>query len=414
MSAKLISELKIQVFLCVAPPTAKKDAGNYLCNLKKEIPLCVKSSNYDPERARWIKVALSSETMEKLEKVDPTCKSKLLSKLKIKKSGEGEAWLTSYPYYVEEYDPDAETKAQANCHSCAGKQTRPSSFNSELKNAKAVTDTIVKASQKMAKTSETKHPLGWPVSKDGFSYSIPPNKAYITSRDGLRKLNGIYNYTEGTDFGTLLKKIPYHAMKAGRVIKAVDHCYSKEEMDDYIKESRIKLQEQLTGLTDNKERADVKKKAAARERKVDKKFGRGCNGRYGNQVIIMHGDGSKMYYSHTNKKCDAKKVKIGQRVEIGQILGCVGNSGSNMVTHLDVRYLKPGGKPSKWEWKHIKDTKTDKTVKVRARPGFESISTILGRLYDYYYKKGKETFEQRRVALVNRAKEIREWEKVRL
>ena len=54
------------------------------------------------------------------------------------------------------------------------------------------------------------------------------------------------------------------------------------------------------------------------------------NGGYGNCVIIDHGNGIETIYGHASKLL----VKVGQKVEAGQVLGLVGNTGYSFGAHL--------------------------------------------------------------------------------
>lgn len=59
---------------------------------------------------------------------------------------------------------------------------------------------------------------------------------------------------------------------------------------------------------------------------------------YGNTVIINHGYGYTSQYAH----CSKMMVKIGQKVEKGEIIARVGNTGRSTGPHLDFRIAKNG------------------------------------------------------------------------
>lgn len=64
----------------------------------------------------------------------------------------------------------------------------------------------------------------------------------------------------------------------------------------------------------------------------------GDRGTYGKTVIINHGDGFRSLYAHTSKL----NVSSGERVEKGQVIALVGNSGRSTGPHLHLELLYKG------------------------------------------------------------------------
>lgn len=59
---------------------------------------------------------------------------------------------------------------------------------------------------------------------------------------------------------------------------------------------------------------------------------------YGNHIVIQHGYGYETLYGHLSKY----KVKAGQRVKRGDIIGYVGSTGRSEAPHLHYEVHKDG------------------------------------------------------------------------
>jgi len=62
------------------------------------------------------------------------------------------------------------------------------------------------------------------------------------------------------------------------------------------------------------------------------------HGGYGKNVVLDHGNGVESRYAHL-KKID---VKLGQRVEQGQVIGLVGSTGRSTGPHLHYEVVVAG------------------------------------------------------------------------
>jgi murein DD-endopeptidase MepM/ murein hydrolase activator NlpD len=59
---------------------------------------------------------------------------------------------------------------------------------------------------------------------------------------------------------------------------------------------------------------------------------------YGNEIVINHGYGYKTRYAHLNKF----KIRRGQKVKRGELIGYVGNTGLSTAPHLHYEVEKDG------------------------------------------------------------------------
>lgn len=64
----------------------------------------------------------------------------------------------------------------------------------------------------------------------------------------------------------------------------------------------------------------------------------GWNSGYGNLIIIQHQNGVQTWYGH----CDTVKVRVGQTVERGDIIGLVGTTGNSTGYHLHLELIISG------------------------------------------------------------------------
>jgi len=88
---------------------------------------------------------------------------------------------------------------------------------------------------------------------------------------------------------------------------------------------------------------------------------------YGNSIIVNHGYGTKTLYAHLN----SFKVKQGQKVKRGDIIGFVGNTGLSTSPHLHYEVLRNGEKvnPINYFFNDLTADEYDRMIDISMRPG---------------------------------------------
>ncbi len=83
---------------------------------------------------------------------------------------------------------------------------------------------------------------------------------------------------------------------------------------------------------------------------------------YGNSIIIDHGFGYKTRYAHLS----AFKVKVGDKVKRGQVIGLVGSTGKSTAPHLHYEVEKNGKKVNPIHYFHsdLSDTEYEKMLEM--------------------------------------------------
>jgi len=107
---------------------------------------------------------------------------------------------------------------------------------------------------------------------------------------------------------------------------------------------------------------DVYATANGRVERVQRKYGG-----YGRNIIVNHGNGYKTLYAHLS----ASKVKVGQKVVRGQVIGAVGNTGKSTGPHLhyEVRLNNEPLNPSNFYFSDLTNSEYEAMLKIAALKG---------------------------------------------
>lgn len=90
-------------------------------------------------------------------------------------------------------------------------------------------------------------------------------------------------------------------------------------------------------------------------------------GGYGNEIVINHGYGYKTRYAHLSRF----KVRAGQKVKRGDVIGNVGNTGKSTGPHLHYEVLKNGNavNPVYFYYNDLKDADFERMIELSNSPG---------------------------------------------
>lgn len=88
---------------------------------------------------------------------------------------------------------------------------------------------------------------------------------------------------------------------------------------------------------------------------------------YGNEIVVNHGYGYKTRYAHLSKF----KVRQGQKVKRGDVIGSVGNTGKSTGPHLHYEVLKNGvaTNPVYFYYNDLRDADFARMVEISNSPG---------------------------------------------
>lgn len=88
---------------------------------------------------------------------------------------------------------------------------------------------------------------------------------------------------------------------------------------------------------------------------------------YGNCVMIDHGYGYQTLYGHMSKF----KVRVGQKVKRGEVIGAVGNTGKSTGPHLHYEVIVRGryDNPSKYYYMDLTPEEYDRMIQIAENHG---------------------------------------------
>jgi murein DD-endopeptidase MepM/ murein hydrolase activator NlpD len=88
---------------------------------------------------------------------------------------------------------------------------------------------------------------------------------------------------------------------------------------------------------------------------------------YGNTITIDHGFGYETYYAHLSKI----KVKVGQKIKRGDVIGLVGNTGTSTAPHLHYEVSKNGTKvnPQNYYFQDLTPAEYEKMIAISSNMG---------------------------------------------
>ena len=90
-------------------------------------------------------------------------------------------------------------------------------------------------------------------------------------------------------------------------------------------------------------------------------------GGYGNEIVVNHGYGYKTRYAHLSRF----KVRVGQKVKRGDVIGNTGNTGKSTGPHLHYEVLKNNNavNPAYYYYNDLKDADYAKMIEMSNAPG---------------------------------------------